>query len=84
MQLEMKVGQQTCSVMTVLGVSTSNVKNGTMIMERVVTVDQDANNYGELAYCTYDVATCDDVNACNYNTPGDCTYAEEDLTVQVM
>ena len=42
-------------------------------------VDQDANNYGELAACAYDVATCDVEGACNFGEPGDCTFAAEGL-----
>ena len=42
-------------------------------------VNQDANNYGELAACAYDVATCDVEGACNFGEPGDCTFAAEGL-----
>ena len=51
-----------------------------MMMVTVVTVQvQDANNYGELAACYYDVATCDVEGACNFGEPGDCTFAAEGL-----
>ena len=38
--------------------------------------DSEANNYGSIANCDYDITTCNDTSACNYGQPGNCMFAD--------